>query len=159
MWVIRLGGGQLTFVVVVLANTVDRTFHLLGVLAWYHSNPGTSPPKTQHPITAVTANANPPSARARRFHCFREANSAAPASSTALSRATCFVHLSPLKTRLRDVSQVRAGVFGALDGGSAEFACTTSCSHGHTPCEVCHLLTRDQPATPAAPPRWQKRVD
>eukprot|EP00904_Undaria_pinnatifida_P009355 jgi/Undpi1/554/HiC_scaffold_10.g04018.m1 len=55
--------------------------------------------------------------------------------------------------------EVRAGVFGALDGGSAEFACTTSCSHGHTPCEVCHLLTRDQPATPAAPPRWQKRVD
>ncbi|CAN0252340.1 unnamed protein product [Pylaiella littoralis] len=53
-------------------------------------------------------------------------------------------------------------VFGALDGGSAEFACTTSCSHGHKRCEVCHLLTRDKPATSAAaasPPLQWKRVD
>ncbi|CAM9825893.1 unnamed protein product [Laminaria digitata] len=55
--------------------------------------------------------------------------------------------------------EVGTKVFGALDGGSAEFACTANCSHGHMPCEVCHLLTRDQPPAPAAPPRWRKRVD
>lgn len=51
-------------------------------------------------------------------------------------------------------------MFGALDGGRAEYACTSSCSHGHTRCEVCHLLTRDKPAASAGPPLAQReRVD
>lgn len=51
-------------------------------------------------------------------------------------------------------------MFGALDGGTAEYAGTTSCSHGHKRCEVCYLLTRDKPAASAAPPPTQwKRVD
>lgn len=51
-------------------------------------------------------------------------------------------------------------MFGALDGGSAEYACTTSCSHGHNRCEVCYLLTRDKPvASSTATLAQRKRVD
>ncbi|CAM9871186.1 unnamed protein product [Ectocarpus fasciculatus] len=47
------------------------------------------------------------------------------------------------------------GMFGALDGGRAEFTCTA-----HKSCEVCHLLTRDKPAAMAPPPHpTRKRVD
>lgn len=48
-------------------------------------------------------------------------------------------------------------MFGALDGGRAEYVCTSSCSHGPCRCEVCHLLTRDKPAAPSLAQR--KRVD
>eukprot|EP00752_Nemacystus_decipiens_P001332 g1322.t1 len=52
------------------------------------------------------------------------------------------------------------GTFGALDGGRAEYAYTSSCSHGHNRCEVCYLLTRDKPVALAPPPPAQrKRVD
>ncbi|CAM9355689.1 unnamed protein product [Ectocarpus sp. 6 AP-2014] len=67
---------------------------------------------------------------------------------------------SPSGKRPPSWRQRGGGMFGALDGGRAEFTCTTSCSHGHKSCEVCHLLTRDKPAASAPPPHpTRKRVD
>lgn len=72
---------------------------------------------------------------------------------------------SKLARRGSGPSQGGRRVFGALDGGSPEYDCTTSVSHDHKHCEVCHLLTRDKPVTSAAAaaaaaslPQW-KRVD
>lgn len=71
------------------------------------------------------------------------------------------IHSPPTK-RTRVVVwdlQGGGGMFGALDGGSAEYACTTSWSHDHNRCEVCHLLTRDKPVASAPPLAQRKRVE